>query len=199
MMNILNGGAHAPNNVDIQEFMVMPVGAETFSDGLRPCDDDGILSDRVVRLKERMARNRRNPYPTPVREIVVQVEQARTLRLVSNDLDAPTREIAQLYKTRRQIELFFRWVKQNLKIKKFFGTSEHAIKLQIITALIAYLLLRLAQTAWPTTLSLQQLARLVRANLMHKKTIPDLLHPPPRPGPRPATPQLSMNFNHVHP
>jgi IS4 transposase len=165
----------------------------------RPCDDAGILSDRVVRLNERMARNRRNPYQTPVREIVVQVEQARTLRLVTNDLAAPAREIAQLYKTRWQIELFFRWVKQNLKIKKFFGTSEHAIKLQIITALIAYLLLRLAQTAWPTTLSLQQLARLVRANLMHKKTIPDLLHPPPRPGPRPATPQLSMNFNHVHP
>jgi len=165
----------------------------------RPTDDPVIRADRSVQLNGRLASNRRNPYQAPVREVVVQIDPQRTLRLVTNDLDAPAREIAALYQTRWQIELFFRWVKQNLKIKKFLGTSEHAIKLQIITALIAYLLLRLAQDAWPAAPSLQQLARLARANLMHKKTIADLLHPPPRPGPRPANPQLAMDLSHVLP
>ena len=165
----------------------------------RPTVDPAILSDRTVQLNGRMAKSRRNPYQAPVREVVVQVAAQRTLHLVTNDLDAPARQIAQLYQTHWQIELFFRWVKQNLKIKKFLGTSEHAIKLQIITALITYLLLRLAQNAWPAAASLQQLARLARANLMHKKTIADLLHPPPGPRPRPASPQLAMDLSHAHP
>ena len=70
---------------------------------------------------------------------------ARCLRILSNDLDAATQEIADLYKRRWAIELFFRWVKQTLKIRRFLGTSENAVRIQIAVALIAFLLLRLAQ------------------------------------------------------
>ena len=165
----------------------------------RPVDDATILADRVVRLRQRMARSRRNPYAGSLREVVVKIDAARRLHLLTNDLAAPAPAIAELYRTRWQIELFFRWIKQNLKIKTFLGRSENAVKLQIITALIAYLLLRLAQAAWPTRLSLHSLSRLVRANLMHRKTIPDLLHPPPHRRARPPTHQFALDFSHAHP
>ena len=64
---------------------------------------------------------------------------------LTNDLDAPAQEIADLYKQRWQIELFFKWAKQNLRIRHFLGTSENAIRIQIFVALIAYILIRMAQ------------------------------------------------------
>jgi len=158
--------------------------------------DEAIRSDRLVRLNDRMASSRKNPYQGTLREVMVGLEDGRCLRLVSNDLDSPASEIAQLYKARWQIELFFKWVKQNLKIKKFLGTSQNAVKIQIVTALIAYLLLRLAHITWPSTLSMQSLARLIKTNLMHRKTIPHLLRPP-KSQKRPPGPQLIMDLQHV--
>ena len=133
-----------------------------------------------------------------MRLITVRREDGKTLDLLTNDLAADAREIAALYQARWQVELFFRWVKQNLKIKRFLGTSEHAVKLQILTALIAYLLLRLAQGALPARASLHHLARLVKVNLMHRKTLTDLLHPPPAaPDPPPPAPQLQLALTHA--
>ena len=112
--------------------------------------DGAILSDRVGYLPARQAKNRKNPFSDPVREVRVKIETGKILRILTNDLDASAEEIAGLYKHRWQIELFFRWVKQNLKIKKFLGASENAIRIQIAIALIAYLLLRLAHAkAYP--------------------------------------------------
>ena len=74
-------------------------------------------------------------------------ETGKVLRIVTNDLDAPAQEIADLYKQRWQIELFFRWVKQTLRIKRFIGVSENAVRIQIAVALIAFLILRMAQAA----------------------------------------------------
>ena len=62
---------------------------------------------------------------------------------MTNDLNRSSEEIADLYKSRWQIELFFKWIKQNLKIKKFLGTSENAVKTQICIALISFVLLHL--------------------------------------------------------
>jgi Transposase DDE domain len=64
---------------------------------------------------------------------------------MTNDLDAPAQEIADLYKRRWQVELFFRLMKQTLKITKFIGRSENAVRIQIAVALIAYMLLRALQ------------------------------------------------------
>lgn len=101
-------------------------------------------------------------------------------RLVSNDLTSPAEEIADLDKARWEIELFSRWIKQTLKIRKFLGTSENAVRVQIAVALIAYLLLRMAHVAQATVVSLLTSTRLVRANLMHLRSIRDLDKPPPR-------------------
>jgi len=137
--------------------------------------DGAILSDRVGDLPARQAKNRKNPYHDPVREVRVKIETGKILRLLSNDLDASAEEIAALYKRRWAIELFFRWVKQNLKIKKFLGASENAIRIQIAIALIAYLLLKLAHHAQKASLTLLSFTRLVRSNLMHLKRIDRLL------------------------
>lgn len=138
-----------------------------------------ILSDRIGHLPQRMARNRRNPFQDPVREVRVRIENGKVLRILSNDIDMPAEQIADLYKRRWQIELFFRWIKQTLKIKHFIGRSENAVRIQIAVALIAFLLLRLAHAAQRAIPSLLGFARLVRANLMHKRPIDRLLNPPP--------------------
>lgn len=137
-------------------------------------EHDGILADRIGFLPERMARSRRNPMQQAVREVTVRLETGKVLRIVSNDLDAPASEIAALYKRRWDIELFFRWIKQMLKIKHFYGTSENAVRIQIAVALIAFLLLRAAHGTQRAIDSLTTFARLVRANVLHRRRIDQL-------------------------
>ncbi len=140
-----------------------------------------ILSDRIGLLPVRQAKSRRNPFSDPVREITVRTDAGKVLRLLSNDLDAPAQEIADLYKRRWAIELFFRWVKQTLRIRHFLGTSENAVRIQIAVALIAFLLLRMAQADQKAVQSPLAFARLIRANLMHRRRTDRLLKPPPDP------------------
>src|SRR5262249_21015568 len=85
------------------------------------------------------------------------------------------------------IELFFRWVKQDLTVAHFFGTSANAVRIQIAVALIAFLLLRLAYDANKIVASQLTFARLIRANLMHRRPIAELLKPPPTPEPQQPT------------
>jgi IS4 transposase len=138
-------------------------------------DGSTILSDRIGHLPERQAKNRRNPFQDPVREIRVATDNGKILRILTNDLDDEAQLIADLYKRRWAIELFFRWVKQTLRINKFLGTSENAVRIQIAVALIAFLLLRMTQNALKSTLGPLAFARLVRANLMHRRRIDRLL------------------------
>jgi hypothetical protein len=146
---------------------------------LKVAAGNNILSDRIGFLPARQARSRRNPMQDAVREVRVSTDSGKVLRILSNDLDASAEEIADLYRRRWAIELFFRWIKQILKITRFVGTSENAVRIQIAVALIAFLLLRLAQAAQKATLSPVVFSRLVRANLMHRRSINHLHEPPP--------------------
>jgi len=159
-----------------------------------PETDDNILSDRIGLLPRRQARNRENPFGDPVREISVRIETGKVLRILSNDLDAPAREIADLYKRRWAIELFFRWVKQTLKIRHFLGTNENAVRIQIAVALIAFLLLKIAQAAQKTVHRPIDFARLVRINLMHRRPIENLTGDDPPPPPK-DTRQMMLQWN----
>jgi IS4 transposase len=137
-----------------------------------------IRSDRTGYLPKRLAASRNNPMSALVREIEVEIDTGKVLRIITNDLKASAQEIADLYKRRWAIELFFRWVKQTLKIDHFLGTSENAVRIQIAVALIAFLLLRLAQDATGIVDSPLAFARLIRVNLMHRRDIPDLISGP---------------------
>ena len=80
----------------------------------------------------------------PLRRIRVRRDKGGLITLITNDLERTAVEIATLYKGRWQIELLFRWIKQHLDIRKFLGNNDNAIRLQILAAMIAYLLLRIA-------------------------------------------------------
>jgi hypothetical protein len=151
-----------------------------------------ILKDQIVRLPQRLSSTRTNPYEAAVRLVTVRIGTGRVLILVTNDLTAPATEIADLYKARWEIELFFKWIKQNLKLQRFLGSSKNAITLQIIAALIAYLLVRLAQLRAKTALSTQAAYRLIATALMQRRSLDALLHPPPLPIGKGAHEQLVM-------
>ena len=139
--------------------------------------DGTILSDRIGFLPARQSNSGCNPFQEAVREVRVMTDTGKELRILSNDLDATANEIADLYKRRWAIELFFRWIKQTLKIRRFFGTTENAVAIQIAIALIAFLLLRLSQATQGTINSALAFARLIRVNLMHRRRIDQLLEP----------------------
>jgi Transposase DDE domain/Domain of unknown function (DUF4372) len=132
---------------------------------------DNIVSDQIGFLPGRTAKSRQNPMSQAVREIKVTTETGKVLRIITNDLDAPASEIAALYKRRWEIELFFRWIKQTLKLRHFYGTSENAVRLQIVVALIAFVLIKLAHGAQNGVESLTRFGRLIRATILHRKPL----------------------------
>lgn len=151
-----------------------------------------IRADCIGRLPLRLAKSRRNPLAKPVRVVDVVIDTGKMLRILTNDLNASADEIAALYKRRWAIELFFRWIKQVLKIRHFLGIGENAVRIQIAVALIAFLLLRLAQQATKNLQTPLTFARLVRANLMHRRSLDRLLEPSPPLDPNPN--QLTIQW-----
>jgi IS4 transposase len=154
--------------------------------------NSSILSDRIGHLPQRLARSRSNPMQQPVRELRVINDAGKELRIVTNDLDSPAQEIADLYRQRWQIELFFRWIKQVLKIRHFIGISENAVRIQIAVALIAFLILRLAAALQKAVRSPLEFARLARANLMQRRRLDRLLDP--EQPPQASTNQLNLGL-----
>jgi len=134
-----------------------------------------ILSDQLIRLTSPFARQQ---CPCLLRRVTVwDAENQRKIVLLSNHLEFGPTTLAAIYKDRWQIELFFKALKQNLKIKSFVGTSENALRIQIWTALIALLLLKwlyhLSQAGW----SLSNLASLLRLNLFTPSPSAELAEP----------------------
>lgn len=100
--------------------------------------------------------------------IVVMTDTGKPLKLFTNDLDSSAEAVAGLYKTRWQIELFFRWIKQNLRIRRFYGRSENAVQLQIAAAAITYLLWKLSHTAARTKKTAAVFLTALRNALFHR-------------------------------
>jgi transposase len=140
-----------------------------------------ILSDRIGYLPERQAKNRRNPFEAEVREVRVRIDTGKTLRIMTNDLTSPAQVIADLYKRRWLIELFFRWLKQTLAIRKFIGTSENAVRSQVFVALTVFLLQRLAHAGQTAVKRPLDFIRLARVHLMGRRDIRHLDGSPTRP------------------
>ena len=133
-----------------------------------------MVSGRIGFLPGRQAKSRKNPMQGAVREVVATLETGETLRIFSNDLDASAKEIADLYKRRWQIELFFRVMKQTLKITHFIGRSENAVRIQIAVALIAFLLLSLLRKMAQDQQTLLETTQLCA----HEPHAPQGFHPP---------------------
>lgn len=115
-----------------------------------PCESDVILSDEIVSFRHRSNRAHHDNryYGEPLRRIRVYREDKLPLVLATNDRVSAAEDIAALYRSRWQIELFFKWIKQNLKLKRFLGRSQNAVILQIYAAIISYLLIWMYRMRW---------------------------------------------------
>lgn len=114
---------------------------------------------------------------------------------ITNQLNWSAKTIADIYKQRWQVELFFKWIKQNLKIKAFLGTSENAVMTQIMSALCVYLLLAYLKFQSKISKSLQQIIRLLQLNLFARRSLMALLQPPERDGLPPPQMRLGLVRN----
>ena len=135
-----------------------------------------ILSDEIIRLTGRWApRN----CPHPLRRVVVwDPENDRAIVLLTNHLEFGATTISAIYKDRWQIEIFFKALKQNLKIKTFIGTTENALRIQIWTALLALLILKWLHYRSRASWSFSNLASLLRLNLFTYRDLMDWLNDP---------------------
>lgn len=138
-----------------------------------------ILKDQVVVFANKHPRGgRRNPYTQELRRIEVSraAQGKEPLVLATNDLKSSALRIAQRYKARWQIELFFKWIKQHLRIKRFVGRSYSAVRIQIFTALIAYLLVALHAKVHKITKSLWLLLAELSSTLFQRAELEWLRH-----------------------
>lgn len=125
-----------------------------------------ILEDGSFKFKNKNPRGKKvNLYQDNLRRISVYRAGKTPLILVTNLFNISAEIIAELYKARWEVELFFKWIKQNLKLKKFLGKSENAVKIQITTAIIAYLLIQLYKNNLGDNRRLQLVLVWVRYNL----------------------------------
>lgn len=134
-----------------------------------------IIDDAEVKL----ASKGDSKLDIPLRRIRVKRDTGQTITLITNDLERSAIEIANLYKARWQIELLFRWIKQHLDIRKFLGANDNAIRLQIIAAMIAYLLLRIAARLNHIKMPALRFAELIRQFLFTRRAIAHIDTPPP--------------------
>lgn len=139
----------------------------------RPVPEGGvILRDQIVRLSHKASRGgKRHGCTAELRRIEVARPGDSALVLATNDLNSPPEQIAQLYKDRWQIELYFKWIKQHLNIGSFLGRSENAVKVQILTALITYLLLQLYRQAHGLGATAWQALAELRATLFQRPAL----------------------------
>jgi putative transposase len=134
-------------------------------------EDQGVvLNDQIVKFKSKQLGKGRinNHFDKPLRRVtIVRPDKPIPLVLATNDFTASAQEIGQRYKERWAIELFFKWIKQHLKIKKFLGRTENAVRIQILTALISYLLVALHKQRHNLIQSLWDCLCLIRVALFH--------------------------------
>jgi IS4 transposase len=136
---------------------------------IAPDETGNILSDSLVQLKSKQAGRRKNLYRHPLRRVTVaRPDKDTALVLATNDLTSPASVIAQRYKDRWAIELFFKWIKQHLRIKKFLGRSENAVRIQILTSLISYLLVVLYKQRHALRASLWECLCVISATLFQR-------------------------------
>jgi IS4 transposase len=134
----------------------------------------------------------------PMRQVRLRRDNGETLTLITNDFERPAKDIARLYRTRWQIELLFRWIKQHLRIKTFLGRSPNAIRLQLVAAMIAYVLLRIAARHSQLKMPALRFAELIAARLFSRTAIERIDKPalcnPAKARPRHSPDQMAFQY-----
>lgn len=137
--------------------------------------EDNVLRDQTVRFTGK--RNKTN-YPAPIRRIVFySPELKRTFTYYTNNFYLDAKDIALLYKYRWQVELFFKWIKQHLRVKTFWGESENAVRIQIHVAIITYCLIGIIEHDLQIDRPIVEVMRILGSSLLTKDNVRDLLEP----------------------
>ena len=158
----------------------------------RPVDKStGLRSDQTVLLTTPFSRNN---YPEPLRRIrFYDAEQRRSLGFLTNNFDLPALTIAHLYKSRWKVELFFKWIKQHLRIKAFYGTSENAVKTQLWIAIAIYVLVAILKKRLALDATLHQILQVLSITLFEKTPILRAFnHTPSQPESTPPSNQMNL-------
>ena len=136
----------------------------------RPVDKSlGIRNDQDILLFSKQTKKK---YPKRLRRVTFRDEDRnRTLEFLTNNFLLSSETIAALYNARWQIELFFKWIKQNLKVKSFYGTSANAVKTQIWISMIVYLVLAIMKERFHLENNLSQLLHFLEVNLFERKSL----------------------------
>ena len=131
-----------------------------------------VLTDSVIELTDIITRQK---YPERLRLVKYRDEsQDREFVFLTNAFHLTSLEIAELYKNRWQVELFFKWLKQHLKIKKFWGTTENAVRIQISTAIISYCLVAIVQHDMQLKRSTYEVLQILSISLTDKTCLKEL-------------------------
>ena len=150
----------------------------------------GILCDQLIRLTGYASIKK---YPDELRRIVFYAETLnRTFVYLTNNIEISAEQVALLYKYRWQVELFFKWIKQHLKIKSFWGTTESAVRIQIFSAITAYCMVAIVEHDLQLNRSNYEVLRILSASLLDKTPIKDLFIKEPADVINDG--QLSLNF-----
>ena len=136
----------------------------------------GVRSDHIVILS---AIDSAKAYPDTLRRVsYLDVKTRKRFKFLTNNFTLPALTIAQIYKSRWQVELFFRWIKQHLRIKAFYGTSENAVKTQIWIAVSVYVLVAIVRKRLGLEASLYQILQILSVTLFEKTPILQALQAP---------------------
>ena len=140
----------------------------------RPVDrTTGLRSDHIVWLTNAQTVMH---YPDRLRRVTYRdPEDGKVLVFLTNNFDLPALTIAKLYKLRWRVELFFKWIKQNLRIKHFFGTSDNAVKTQVWIAICVYVLVAIIRKELRLDLSLSQILQVVSVNAFEQVPLAELV------------------------
>lgn len=142
----------------------------------RTAQGRGVVRDEIIAIRTK--HEEVDAHPVRLRRIEFVDAEGKEYVFLTNRLDLAAKTIAEIYRQRWQIELFFKAIKQNLKIKTFVGTSENALHIQIWTALIAILMLRFLQLSSTWGWSLSNLIAMIRLNLFTYRDLPRWLDEP---------------------
>ena len=133
----------------------------------------GVLSDQIGKLK---GYNVSKQYPEKLRRVrFYDSETMRTFVFLTNNMELEATQIALLYKKRWEVELFFKWIKQHLKVKSFWGTSENAVRIQIYTAIITYCLVAIVGSDLKIDRSTYEILQVLGISLLDKTPVNELL------------------------
>ena len=154
----------------------------------------GLRFDQTVVMTGREAQH---DYPDPLRRIGYRDPQTgKSLVFLTNNFTVPPLTIAQLYRDRWQIELFFKWIKQHLRIKAFYGTSPNAVRTQVWSAIAVYLLVAILKKRLHLNASLYTILQILSLTLFEKMSVSQALAqlPPTSPSPDTDNHQFLLGF-----